>query len=519
MKTNNIIILMAAIVIPSFQNKLPFFLFTWLYFILLIHTLISGYYTVYFESLGSVIGINAEFWNVTELSIILDLFILWITFLILLYLPLIFYLNNRNSKIETLTTITVKNNSAIKEKNLSSHKVDKAKGIYILNTYYFIILFSMLLIFSFSIYSSDLLTFVVVGQNELIYLITYIVFYLFFNFVYNGLQFSDNIYEAYAQKFLILIIILIFITYIIYEYDINIINTVHCCSNDEIIKDTVINATQNPNLGINNSMSVSENSVNKIVDSTSSIIKDALLPFANNLGIAGAMGGLATATASVLKKTPMTPASKVASVIAAGIIGGTSHLGTTTLQRRLLKYERLSEKSESSSSQSNLSSSQSNSSSSQLESSTSNQTSNPIKSEDFIIPSPNETFSTFSTLKNDLYNYADNHPVDVLLYSILVLNIISLFLIFNLAVALLYKYLANSKLELKFIDKLISAKYSTTVKYYIKKVIHLSNRLNTLHIIFIILVIIFANIISIYLLSGYINNLELISKIYLGIIK
>jgi hypothetical protein len=197
---------------------------------------------------------NDEFWNVTELSIILDLFILWITFLILLYLPLIYYSNNRNSKIETLTT--VKNNSAIKEKNLSHHKVDKAKGIYILNTYYFIILFSMLLLFSFSIYSSDLLTFVVVGQNELLYFITYIVFYLSFNFVYNGLQFSDNIYEAYAQKFLILIIIVIFITYIIYEYDINIINTVHCCAKDEIIKETVINTTQNPNLGFNQSMSV-----------------------------------------------------------------------------------------------------------------------------------------------------------------------------------------------------------------------------------------------------------------------
>jgi|ERR1700692_1164513 len=397
MKTNNIIILMAAILLPSFQNKLTFFLFIWLYFILLIHTLISGYYTFYFESLGSVIGINAEFWNVTELSIILDLFILWITFLILLYLPLIYYLNNRNSKIETLTTITVKNNSAIKEKNLSSHKVDKAKGIYILNTYYFIIMFSMLLIFSFNIYSSDLLTFVVVGQNELIYLITYIVFYLSFNFVYNGLQFSDNIYEAYAQKFIILFIILILFIYIIYKIYTKSLD-ITSFSNEGLFTENLITTTKNLNIYLN----ISANS------------------------------------------------------------------------------------------------------------------------EEFLISSPNETFSifsTFSTLKNDLYNYADNHPVDVLLFSILVLNILSLFLIFNLSVALLYKYLANSKLELKFIDKLISAKYSTTVKYYIKKLIHHSNRLTTLHIIFIILIIIFANIISIYLLSGYINNLELISKIYLGIIK
>jgi hypothetical protein len=240
----------------------------------------------------------------------------------------------------------------------------------------------------------------------------------------------------------------------------------------------------------------------------------------------------------------MTPVAKAASVVVAGVLGGTTHLGATTYQRRLMKYERLSEKSESSSSQSNsissqsnltpsqsnstpsqsnlsssqsnLSSSQSNSSSSQLESSTLNQTSNPIKSEDFIIPSPNETFSTVII---DFYNFVDNHPVEVVLYSILVTNIFSLFLMFNLSVALLYKYLANSNLDLKFIDKLISVKYSTTVKYYINKLIHYSNRLNTLHIIFILLVLISSNIVSVYLLSGYINNLELISKIYLGIIK
>ena len=298
-------------------------------------------------------------------------------------------------------------------------------------------------------------------------------------------------------------------------------------------------------------MSVSENSVNKIVDSTSSLIKDAILPIANNLGIAGSIGGLATATATVLKNTPMSPTAKVISVIASGVVGGSTHLSATTLQRRLMKYERLSEKSESSSSQSNLSSSQSNSissqsnltqsqsnstlsqsnltpsqsnstssqsnsSSSQLESSTLNQTSNPIKSEDFIIPSPNETFST---VINDFYNFVDNHPVDVFLYSMLVTNIFSLLLIFNLSGALLFKYFANSKLELKFVDLLFSAQYSTTIKYYIKKLIHYSNRFNTLHIIFIILVLTISKIISIYLLSAYIDNLELISKIYLGIIK
>jgi hypothetical protein len=74
-------------------------------------------------------------------------------------------------------------------------------------------------------------------------------------------------------------------------------------------------------------------------------------------------------------------------------------------------------------------------------------------SEEFLISSPNETFTTAI---NDLYKYADDHPVDVFLYSMLVSNILSLVLIFYLSWALIYKYLANSNLDLKFIDKLLS---------------------------------------------------------------
>jgi hypothetical protein len=130
----------------------------------------------------------------------------------------------------------------------------------------------MLVIFSFSIYSSELLTFVVIGQTDFILFITFIVSYLSFSFVFNGLQFSVNIYEAYSQKILILFLILIFIFYIIYKFNVNIIDRIYC-SNDDIVKDKIIDTIQNPNLSLNNSISISDKSVEKIVESASVLLK------------------------------------------------------------------------------------------------------------------------------------------------------------------------------------------------------------------------------------------------------
>jgi hypothetical protein len=96
------------------------------------------------------------------------MFILLIISIILIFLPLMCFIKKINSNIKNLFTLTVKKNSVNKINNLPQHKV--AKGIYRLNIYFNIIMFSMLLLFSFSIYSSDLLTFVVVGQTELIFI-------------------------------------------------------------------------------------------------------------------------------------------------------------------------------------------------------------------------------------------------------------------------------------------------------------------------------------------------------------
>jgi hypothetical protein len=268
--------------------------------------------------------------------------------------------------------------------------------------------------------------------------------------VFNGLQFSDNIYEAYSKKFYNSFSNIN--SYFLYKLDINIIDTIYC-SNDELVKDKLINTTQNFNLDLNNSISIFDKSVEKIVDSTSTLLKDAIIPVVNQIGLASAMGVIATATATALKSITRIPTTRVALVITAGVLGGPAHVANSALYKNLIKNEKLRDKSDSSSSQFNLSS-------------TSNKisNSNSEKSEDFLIPTPNET-------THILYDFIDNHPVDTLLYSILIMNIISLFLMFNLSILLLFKLISKSTLEFKFIDKIMSEKDSTIIKYYINKIL------------------------------------------------
>jgi hypothetical protein len=244
------------------------------------------------------------------------------------------------------------------------------------------------------------------------------------------------------KKIIITFLILILICYVIYKLDINIIDTIFF-SNDELVKDKLTYKINN--LDLNNSIALSEKLVivEKSIESANTLIKVivkvkyAIVPIVNKILIATVMGSISAIFVTALNKklklntkkcVPMRPIAKLSSLIITSLTGGVDY----------------------------------------VESLISNKISNSIKSEYFLIPSPNETIST---AKNNLYmyNFIENHPVDALLYSILVLNYVSLFLILSLSISLLYKFFSKSTLELNIIDKIIPENYSTKIKYYINK--------------------------------------------------
>lgn len=185
-------------------------------------------------------------------------------------------------------------------------------------------------------------------QTEPILVITFIVSYMTSSFVSNGLQFSENIYEAYSQKIIITSIILILICYIIYKLDINILDTIFY-SNDELVKDKLTNTNKNYNFNLNNTIVIFDKSVEKILDSFIILLIDVIVPAGNQIRIVIAMGSIAAAVATVLKGVPMNLATKVASVFASGIVGCAGHVVLTNFNRIIIRDQKLYNDSNSSS--------------------------------------------------------------------------------------------------------------------------------------------------------------------------
>ena len=157
------------------------------------------------------------------------------------------------------------------------------------------------------------------------------------------------------------------------------------------------------------------------------VISQGLKTGASQIGIAGTVAGVAAATATILKISALPPMQKAAGVVMASAVGGVIHVGTSYLNRSLIELE-LKDKNDKSASGATESG-----------------------SGDLDIP---------SILEGDLFSkifYNDN-SVESLIYSIYALNVLSLFLIFNLLLMFLFRRISSkiANSEFNFIDKIVS---------------------------------------------------------------
>ena len=129
----SILILIVAIAIPSINKHLSSVIFTRLSSIIFIYASALSFNALYFQSIGSGIGIYSGFFHVTVISQFIDIFIFIIGSLILIAWPLI----NFNS-----ISIMKRNISLQKTLNLPQQKVGKANNPCI--EYSIIVMFSTL---------------------------------------------------------------------------------------------------------------------------------------------------------------------------------------------------------------------------------------------------------------------------------------------------------------------------------------------------------------------------------------
>jgi hypothetical protein len=296
-----------------------------------------------------------------------------------------------------------------------------------------------------------------------------------FTFLFDGFrrQVSNNKYMRILIFQKILFIMLgYFLIHLLYQYFLG--TPIECSPNEEGNLSNKITKDNDIKLGLSGN----------ITKEGGELISKSINNSASQLGIGATIGGVASAVASVVKNTSLPPMQTVGLTLIGEAVGGIIHTGTTAANRTLAS-EFL----------------------------------NKQNSENSGRISPSEEFSSASPLESDLF-YGTDNSVETLLFSIYNLNIISIILIFMLILNLIIKLVLNNNLELKWLDTLIPQPYNNKLKSFIIKILKYIGKSNTINITLIIIILLIANIGSIYLLTILINNFEIFCKVYLkSIIK
>jgi len=308
--------------------------------------------------------------------------------------------------------------------------------------------------------------------------------FLITTFLLDNFQFSRNRIISILQKTLFILILLFIILYFLYIYNYNVIE----CMSDRSITD-INNSYIDPNLTKISDKSKNELSVSGNLTGVLNLNREAgqeiakgISIGASNIGLGASIGGVATAAAKVATGSPI---QKLAIVGLGAVTGGMIHVAATTSNRAI------SDTMINNNSNTNI--------------------------VDSTPPSPISPSSIYeSSLFESLYN--SNNPVESLILSIQLLQIISLALIFLLIVNLFFKYIGNYKFEFKFIDNLLQP-YNTRLKMILQNIINIWSKSSTINIILIIVLLLITTFASIYYMGILINHFEDFIHLYLKYIN
>lgn len=207
----------------------------------------------------------------------------------------------------------------------------------------------------------------------------------------------------------------------------------------------------------------------------------------HNIGLAGTVGAMGGAIASVLSKSGLPAPVKTGAVIFAGAAGAGIHTGTIAMQKMVLEGK------------------DKNTDNINKASNSYGGSDTPPSPSSFGVNSPNE----------ELVLLDPNNPVGVVLSSILTLNVISLFLVICLAIIFLFKLFLPINLELKWLNYIVTPYYRPKIKDIIIKLISLIKKNIVVNIILLMFILIISSTGSVYLLIYFISNFESVVTAYL----
>ena len=112
-----------------------------------------------------------------------------------------------------------------------------------------------------------------------------------------------------------------------------------------------------------------------------------------------------------------------------------------------------------------------------------------------------------------------DNPVELLLYSIWVLQFVILIFLIVLLFTFISKLMLSLNYELNWLNKFLSAERSVQVRTMLLKYFSFVSKIREINIIVLIIVLIVISLFSLYFFSVFLLNLEGMCKLYLTYVK
>lgn len=262
---------------------------------------------------------------------------------------------------------------------------------------------------------------------------------------------------------------------------------VHAAGPENIDPTSVINstATNSANIGVSGTVVIDANGAK--------VLAEAGKQIGSHIGLAGVVGALTGATASVLKSASIPPMQKAGLIAVTCVAGAAIHTGATVLNKKLSV---------------NINNNAQDSASTGINEGPSSPPSS------FSLNSPlEEPALTYVGVKLYSTSSSDN-SLEMVLYCIYVLNILNLFLLFLLTFSLVSKwfilYKNTEKREFQFLDKIVSQRKIDILNSIINKLLVYYSKSSTINIILTLAVIFICSIGSVYLLTLVLHNFDIL---------
>jgi hypothetical protein len=345
-----------------------------------------------------------------------------------------------------------------KDKRNYSNKPEKNNNLLV-----FIILTIVLLISFYIIYNYGLLYFI--AEMLLI-----LFFYSFTFFILDGWKLSENNIIKYLQIFILTFVIMYYVS--LYWN-----NSASDLITLNVNPDDIKEIAKNTDITLKGKIVLDKEAANQVAEGISSL--------GANIGLAATIGTVAGSVGKGIAKSSLPSIQKAGIIMGGGLTGAILHVGASAINSQRHTASRLKD-----------------------------------------VSNSTESINTVSNIgsNNNINKLIDSNilnldsPLEILLYCIHILSLISLWLLIIIIIQILFRYYLKDKTEFQFINFMFPNKKDKIMKL-IHRLIHINQNINTIYVILAVTILFICLISICYFSLELTNNINDYVNVFINKIK